>query len=46
MNELSSSKPPEGYVSIDALLYATENYFFKDGEGILNALGVRVIPRA
>ena len=38
MNELSSSKPPEGYVSIDALLYATENYFFKDGEGILNAL--------
>ena len=38
MNDFSNQKPPEGYVSIDALLYATEHYFCKDAEPILNTL--------
>jgi hypothetical protein len=38
MNDFSNQKPPEGYVSIDALLYATEHYFYKDADPILNTL--------
>ena len=38
MNDFSNPKPPEGYVSIDAILYATENYFSKDAEPVLNIL--------
>ena len=38
MNDFSNSKPPEGYVSIDALLYATEHYFYKDADPVLNTL--------
>jgi hypothetical protein len=38
MNDFSNSKPPEGYVSIDALLYATEHYFRKDADPVLNTL--------
>ena len=38
MNDFSNPKPPDGYVSIDAILYATENYFCKDAEPVLNTL--------
>ena len=38
MNDFSNQKPPEGYVSIDAILYATENYFSRDAEPVLNTL--------
>jgi hypothetical protein len=38
MKDFSSNKPLEGYVSIDAILYATENYFCKDAEPVLNTL--------
>lgn len=36
--DLESRKIPEGYVSVDAILDATESYFKDDAERILNAL--------
>ena len=36
--DLESKKIPEGYVSVDAILDATESYFRADAERILNAL--------
>ena len=36
--DYASRQIPEGYVSVDAILSATENYFKNDAERILNAL--------